>query len=98
MANYVHDVIHVDTGEIVALKFIESFLFDNSEEGRVVSKLKDDVTIRVRTISGTEYTASALNAYKKIHNIPEPSGSPRSGAGVEIAESIYERWIWQLKP
>ena len=97
MSNYSFDVIYVDGGEIVSLRHIESISFGKDSEEVVIDKLKNDVTIRLRTVSGAEYTASAINAYRKIHKLDGDLGPIKQGGPAEIAESIYERWIWLLK-
>jgi len=93
--NYVHDVVHTDTGEIIALRHVESFLFGKDSEDEMINKLKGDVVIEVRTISGAEYRIYALKAYAKIHGLKD---SLKSGAAEIIAQAIYDRWIWLLKP
>ena len=93
--NYVHDVVHTDTGEIIALRHVESFLFGKDSEDEIINKLKGDVVIEVRTISGFEYRIYALKAYAKIQGLKDPL---KNGAAELIAQAIYDRWIWLLKP
>ena len=47
-------------GEHVALKYVESISSGSDTESLVVTKLKDDITIDMITISGKRHTISML--------------------------------------
>jgi len=83
---YPRDVIYTKAGETILLKFVEAVIFERDSEGAVIDKLKDDFCFKVRTISGKEYDISARHVICKIQTIGyEPN---------EIAQSIYEKWLW----
>ena len=64
MSWYAPVTISTTTGEMVHLKFIESFRELKSEEDTVIDKLRDDVSIVIRTVSGAEYLIS-LNSIRQ---------------------------------
>lgn len=85
------DIVHVMDGTIVALRSVESMRFLIDGENATVDKLKDDVTIRIRTVSGMEYDFSAKNCLKQLLRIH------RDENAADIASAIYKRWIWILE-
>jgi hypothetical protein len=92
MPNYVHDVVLTKTGETVALKFVESITVPVGQD-ETADKLRADVTISIRTISGAEYEISVIDAWSvyvaKIH-------LDRHAIGV-LAQGILDRWSWMIK-
>ena len=86
MAAYNHHYISTETGEIIPLKFVESMRLRDAEE-EVVDKLKGDVSIMIRTVSGKDYIIS-MNTYHKMYNQTND----------DLAVSIYDKWLWINKP
>ena len=90
--NYTHDTIQVGNGTTVALRFVESIRFDvDTDENATIDKLKDDMTIHIRTLSGYEYDFSAKQCYGKLY------GSDHGKPVYDIASAIYQRWIWIME-
>lgn len=65
MAGYPFETVSSITGEKVHLKFVESFREVRSEEDIIIDKLKGDVGVIIRTVSGAEYTLS-MNSIKSV--------------------------------
>jgi hypothetical protein len=65
MASYPFNTISTTTGEKVHLKFIESFREIKSEEDEIIDKLKGDIGVIIRTVSGAEYILS-MNSIKMV--------------------------------
>lgn len=82
---YPRDAIYVAYNETILLRFIESFSTEREEDDRVVDKLKDDYSFKVRTISGKEYTISS----KFILDTLELKMSNH-----DLVQSIYDKWLW----
>ena len=76
------------TGEVIPFKFIESMRIRN-EESEIVDKLKGDVSIEIRTLSGKEYTISTNNVHQNLGG---------TATGKNLAQSIFDKWIWIHKP
>lgn len=72
---------------VVALRHVESMEFQD-EEGTVADRLKDDITIKIITISGKEYTLSTVAHYKNY------TGRTHLD---EYARGIYERWRFLME-
>jgi hypothetical protein len=73
---------------VVALRHIESITFLQDEEEMVVDKLKGDVTIRIRTISGMESVISMReqkSVYGNSYKITEDMK--------QLREDIFDRWL-----
>ena len=85
MADFSLDVIYIAHNETILLKFVESFSFGSDSYRETVDKLKDDFCFDIRTISGKEYTISS----KFVSGIIKSSISYR-----ELAQGIYDRWLW----
>lgn len=80
--------IVADDKAVIALRFIESMNFSKDEEELVVERLKDDVTIHIRTASGKEYDIS-MQMQKKIYG----SSYALSGDVKVLRTDIFERWL-----
>ncbi len=89
MSGYGHYSIFAEEGDIIPFKFIESMRFIGLPEDETVDKLKGDVSVSIRTISGKEYTIS-MNALQK-------AVGGRVG-GNDLARAIYDKWLWIHKP
>ena len=88
-AVYHHNGIRCEDGTVVALKFIESMRFQTDIEDAVVDKLKGDLPIFFRTISGKEYIVyvNSIIEREKITNFSKE----------EVRMSIYKKWSTFLK-
>ena len=76
-------------GDIVLLKFIESIQVREDEE-LIVDKLKGDVVLSVRTISGKEHLVSMKTLWETL------GGGTLHGK--ELAIAVCEKWLWINKP
>ncbi len=76
------------TGEVIPFKFIESMRIKN-EDDEIVDKLKGDVCIDIRTLSGKDYTISMNVVHQELGGTP---------TGKNLAQSIFDKWIWIHKP
>jgi hypothetical protein len=74
------------SGETVLLKFVESILV-RQEDDLVVDKLKGDVVLELRTISGKEYLVS-MNMLKKTLFRKD------CFLNSELVDEVLERWLW----
>lgn len=83
-----HSIVTVE-GDIVLLKFIESVRVREDEE-LIVDKLKGDVTLMVRTISGREHLVSMKTLWESVGG-----GSLH---GKDLAVAVCEKWLWINKP
>lgn len=72
-------------GDTVLLKFIESIRIRDDED-MVVDKLKGDVTLSIRTISGKEHVVSINMVWASL------GGGVLTGK--ELAKEICEKWLW----
>lgn len=88
MSVYQPSTVVADDKAVIALRFVESMNFSKDEEELVVEKLKDDVTIRIRTSSGLEYDIS-MQMQKKIYG----SSYALSGDIKGLRNDIFERWL-----
>ena len=84
-----HAIQAVD-GEVILLKFVESMSNVNNDEDLVVDKLKGDVCLKIRTVSGKSYTVSMNRLWHAIGG--------GTIMGKELAQSVYEKWLWIHKP
>jgi len=75
--------------EIILLKFIESMCF-LQEEDALVDKLKGDISLVVRTISGREHIVSMNTVQKCVGDA--------TFTNKELAYAILEKWLWIQKP
>jgi len=89
MSLYGDHSIYTDEGEIIPFKFIESMRFHGTTEDATVDKLKGDVSVSIRTISGKEYTISMIALHNTIGG---------TVSGNILARAIYDKWIWIHKP
>jgi len=89
MSAYHGHAVSTVEGEIVLLKFVESIRIRDAED-LVVDKLKGDVAILIRTISGKEHIVSM----KQLH-IAIGGGTV---VGEDLAMSLIEKWNWINKP
>jgi hypothetical protein len=87
MTTYNGISLPTETGEVVLLKFIESMHFRKGEDA-TVDKLKGDLTLSIRTISGKEYVVSLTTVQR--HDMGPDI--------VSLAEAIFEKWTWIHKP
>ena len=73
---------------VISIKFIESMNLAKDREEQTFDKLKDDITLDIKTVSGSEYTIS-IRRQKEIigkqYNFPEDL--------IEIRNCIFEKWI-----
>lgn len=84
-----HSIQAVD-GEVILLKFIESMCDVDNDEDMVIDKLKGDVCLRIRTLSGKDYIVSMNKLWKSING--------GSMVGKDLAQAVYEKWLWINKP
>lgn len=89
MAVYNSHSIMTVGGDIVLLKFIESIQVREDEE-LIVDKLKGDVVLSVRTISGKEHLVSMKTLWETL------GGGTLHGK--ELAIAVCEKWLWINKP
>lgn len=98
--SFIQDVVVATCGTIISFKSIESFKFtDASSEEAVISKLKDDVFFEFRTVSGKEYTSSALTLCTlQFQYSKEFIKTVDLYQKEKIVRDVYSRWLWLLKP
>ena len=85
MAVYPREVIYSETGDVILLKFVESFTFHEEEGDLIVDKLRNDFRFGIRTISGKEYIISVKYISNKVYNIEITLS--------ELVNAIYDKWI-----
>ncbi len=73
---------------IVALRHIESITFLQDQEEMVVDKLRGDVTIKVRTISGMESIIS-MQEQRSVYG----NGYKITEDMKQLREDIFDRWL-----
>jgi hypothetical protein len=83
-----HSIV-TTSGDIVLLKFIESIRYSYEDNDVIVDKLKGDVCISVRTVSGKECIVS-------MNEVHATTGG--STKGRDLASAIFEKWMWIHKP
>lgn len=88
MPIYPREVVTTTSEASVLLKFVESIHFSNDTGDVLVEKLRDDILIYIRTISGAEYSVSTKALRKAM---------PEFESNEQLAESIYDRWVWLHK-
>lgn len=93
MIYFVKDTVYTTTGNIVALLYIESFTPRVSSEESVISTLKDDLIIDIRTISGAEYEVSTKTLMEK-YNYTLPKNETKEN----YVEAILRQWMRLLRP
>lgn len=85
---YQPSTIVADNKAVIALRFVESMNFSKDEEELVVEKLKDDVTIRIRTASGVEYEIS-MQMQRTVYSSSYALATDLKG----LRNDIFERWL-----
>jgi hypothetical protein len=83
-----HSIMTVE-GDLVLLKFVES-IHVRDDDDLVIDKLKGDVVLSIRTISGKEHTASMKSVWESLGG-----GSLH---GKDLAIAVCEKWLWINKP
>lgn len=98
--SFPYEAVVTSDGTIVSFKSIESFKFTEPEsEDAVIDKLKDDVFFEFRTVSGKEYTSSALTICRiQLHYSKELTDTLDMDDKQRKVREVYERWLWLLKP
>lgn len=81
---YHHNGIRCDDGTVVALKFIESMKFQTEEADAIVDKLKGDLPLFFRTVSGKEYLVSINQLMSDLGIVNYPKE--------EVRMAIYTTW------
>lgn len=85
---YQPSTVVADNKAVIALRYIESMNFSKDEEELVIEKLKDDVTIRIRTTSGVECEIS-MQMQKSVYGSSCALASDPKG----LRNDIFERWL-----
>ena len=86
MAVYPKEVIFIEPNQVIHLKYVESFSFDNTEITKTFNTLKDDCTFSIRTVSGKEYEISSKFILTKM--------DLKTYTPEDLAMSIYDKWVW----
>lgn len=81
---YIQDIVITTSGYYLPLKFIESLKIDLPEDSEIIDKLRGDITLFVRTISGYEYEVSILQL-AEVFNLDSPNA--------DIASALLEKWV-----
>jgi hypothetical protein len=85
-------VLRTTCNEYVSVYRIESMNCDfQKSEDKIVSVLKSDIPIRIRTISNNEYLISALDMYSQL--IPNEESPSIEKLGAFAVDVIFGSWI-----
>ena len=77
-----------DDKSVVCLRYVESMNLTREDEDAVVETLKDDITIKIRTVSGMDHVISMQmqkTVYGSAFKIPSDLK--------DLREAIFERWV-----
>ncbi len=74
-------------GRFIAIKHIESFGTQPTEEQQCVDKLKDDITFSITTISGEDYEISVNKQIDVFSHLGVPD------TAYLTYQAILEKWI-----
>lgn len=80
-----------DDKTYIALKYVESMLFNGTDEDQLAAILRGDLYISVKTVSGT--------AYKVLVSDQIPLANQAFSTSVEVsmfASSIFSKWMDML--
>ena len=76
-----------DDRSVISLRYVESVNFTQEDEDAVIEKLRDDLTIKIRTVSGMEHVIS-MQMQKTVYGTAFKIPSDLK----ELREAIIERW------
>lgn len=90
MATFHGHAVPTVEGPVVLLKFIES-ICPRHEDDEIIDKLKGDIVLSIRTISGAEYDVSMNVVHNSTYGLGDTSNE-------ELAIAVVEKWNYIHKP
>lgn len=77
------------TGDLIALKHIESINLEKESDDQLIEVLAADTTIKIRTVSGQDHVISANQNHKRLSKV---FPSVRDVTEHELITDIVNKW------